>query len=155
MSPLLQVVAARRGLSSAACLPLSTTHALSELRAHPPLWVPWSRRIIEMPNINHQPHPSVSRIHPLPFRGYQSHLVRFGSAGALPPERYWPAGTTETEWRLAPLTTRSQDIDKQFHETSQHQSSSGPMLSHTRTHNGNSRKPNALHSVTARRMLLN
>ena len=33
------------------------------------------------------------------FRGYNSHAIRFWSAGALPPFRFWPAGTTEKEWQ--------------------------------------------------------
>ncbi len=36
---------------------------------------------------------------PSTFRGHNSHAIRFWSAGALPPFRFWPAGTTEKEWQ--------------------------------------------------------
>ena len=33
------------------------------------------------------------------FKGHHSHAYRFWNAGALPPSRFWPAGTTEEEWQ--------------------------------------------------------
>ena len=64
---------------------------------------------------------------PKQFKGFHSHDIRFWSAGALAPQRYWPAGTTEKEWHLVHPTAH-------IHESASDMAMSSETMSNTMPH---------------------